>query len=381
MNLPILYKRSSTGAIQQWAIFCDGSQFWTESGQLNGVITKTKPTNCFEKNVGRLNSTTAAEQAVVEARAKWDKKAKSGYVQNVADIDSVGFLEPMLAKKMADRVDKIDFSAGVLVQCKFNGVRCVITSDGAFSRTGERWTTIPHILESLQEFFIQNPNAYLDGELFNDDLKQNLNELISVVKKKNLSPECVQKSKEIVRFYCYDGYGFQTKNDGMIVADVSYGIRKLYLDGMLKKTPFVCLVKTEVIWDNAELFSIFDRYIQAGHEGVILRFLRSPYEHKRSSNLLKLKPEDDDEAKVINIVEGAGDWANTVKIWTLEWHGKTFNANMMGTMEEGVAVLKNRHLWLERTVSFKYNGLTGLGIPNFARVDVKNCFKGDRLSL
>lgn len=33
---------------------------------------------------------------------------------------------------------------------------------------------------------------------------------------------------------------------------------------------------------------------------------------------------------------------------------------------------------IDRTVTFLYNGLTGLGTPNYARMDIKNCFKGDR---
>ena len=46
-------------------------------------------------------------------------------------------IKPMLAYK----VDKkpVDWSEKVFMQPKLDGVRCVISKDGAFSRTGKPW--------------------------------------------------------------------------------------------------------------------------------------------------------------------------------------------------------------------------------------------------
>jgi len=94
--------------------------------------------------------------------------------------------------------------------------------------------------------------------------------------------------------------------------------------------------------------------------------------------LLKYKPEDDDEATIIDIIEGTGNWAGTAKTCTLEWKGKKFDATFKGTHEQGVDRLKHKKDWIGKTVTFLYTGLTGLGVPNYARIDPDNCFKGDR---
>ena len=109
-----------------------------------------------------------------------------------------------------------------------------------------------------------------------------------------------------------------------------------------------------------------------------IRNLNSSYENKRSSNLLKLKPEDDDEAIIIDIIEGEGNWSGTGKKLSLSWKDKIFDATLKSTMEDARDFLINKNLWIGKKVTFLYNGLTGLGTPNFARVDYNNCIKGDR---
>jgi hypothetical protein len=102
------------------------------------------------------------------------------------------------------------------------------------------------------------------------------------------------------------------------------------------------------------------------------------YEHKRSKNLLKVKPEMDSEAKILKVIEGSGNWGGTAKTATLDWNGKVFDATFKGTQEQLREILKNKSAWVGKTVTFLYNDITGLGTPNFARIDVDNCIKDDR---
>ena len=84
-------------------------------------------------------------------------------------------IKPMLAYK----VDKkpVDWSEKVYIQPKLDGVRCVISKDGAWSRTGKPWLNIDHILENLKPFFKQHPDIILDGELYNHELKNDFENL------------------------------------------------------------------------------------------------------------------------------------------------------------------------------------------------------------
>ena len=74
-------------------------------------------------------------------------------------------IKPMLAHKVNDK--KIDFTEPVFIQPKLDGVRCVFTKDGAYSRTGKQFHNLRHIELRLAKFFDKNPFAVLDGELYN----------------------------------------------------------------------------------------------------------------------------------------------------------------------------------------------------------------------
>ena len=122
--LPPLYSRTSTGALQIWCVNVKDNTFWTESGMVLGKITSSKPTICEGKNIGRANETSGEEQARLEAQSKWDKKAKTGYFENVKDVDNFYFVEPMLATPLHAVKKGLQFPC--LVQTKFNGGRVVV---------------------------------------------------------------------------------------------------------------------------------------------------------------------------------------------------------------------------------------------------------------
>jgi ATP-dependent DNA ligase len=136
----------------------------------------------------------------------------------------------------------------------------------------------------------------------------------------------------------------------------------------------VVLVNHKISKSEKECCDIYQEYVDDQYEGAMVR-LNGPYEHKRSSLLMKMKPEDDSEGVILDIQEGVGNWAGTGKIISLRWKNKEFNATFKGTHEQAVEFLKNKNKWIGKTVTFLYNGLTGLFVPNFARVDYENCLK------
>ena len=367
---PILYSRTSTGAVQQWQIIVEGDQYWTESGQVDGAKTKSKPTIVKGKNIGRANATTAEEQALKDAQSKYDKQLKTGYFEDINEIDNLKYIEPMLAKAYKDRADKVNHK-GALVQCKYNGARCVAINSGLFSRKGEQFLAVPHIEESLSSFFVQHPNAFLDGELFNESLRQQLNEIMSLIRRtKHFTDDHFARSREMIKFYVYDGYGFEGTTK-----DTPYKERKAIIDRIVKEYPFLEFVETIEVNTPKEMWAVYDNYVAQGHEGAILRFPDSPYEHKRSSLLLKLKPTDDAEFEVIGVEEGAGNWSGIAKIINCRMDdGREFNATFKGTMAQAKEFLDNKDKYIGKKYTIFYNGFTGKGegLPNYAQFDYAN---------
>ena len=88
-EFPIIYKRATTGAAQQWQIIVDGNQFFTRAGQWGGVITESARTTCEGKNIGRANETSPEEQALAEATSKHNKKLEKA--SGITEIGSGTF--------------------------------------------------------------------------------------------------------------------------------------------------------------------------------------------------------------------------------------------------------------------------------------------------
>lgn len=356
----------------------DGNRYATVSGVKGSPNMVTSEwTVCGSKNTGKKNETTGEEQAAKEVEAKYKKQLKTGYHIKESDVESgTKYVEPMLAKNYKDYSDKIDFTKQPwVIQCKFNGNRCVATRDGMFTRKGEKYISVPHVFYSLKPFFDKYPNAVLDGELYNYDLRQTLNELSKLVRKTvHITEEDLKKSEKIVKFYIYDGYGFDDMDE-----ESSYSDRKDWIDkNVIGTYKYTNLVKSHRVKSKESLDEIYKEFVDDGEEGGILRMTDGGYEHKRSKFLLKMKPEDDGEATIIDIKEGTGNWAGTGKIVTLRWNGEEFDATFKGSHEQAVGFLKNKKSWIGKEVTFLYNGLTGLGIPNYARVDINNCLKTDK---
>jgi ATP-dependent DNA ligase len=372
---PTLYARDSIGNIRVWYMEQEEGQYRTVAGLLDGERVTSEWTLAKPKNKGKKNETNAEQQASSEVDSRYKKQRKTGYFDRKEDVDQAKYVEPMLAKLYKDYHEEIELEEGEwLMQCKLNGMRCVATKDGLFTRKGERYVSCPHIEEALRPFFNEHPTAVLDGELFNNDLRQRLNEISKLIRKTvHITDEDLKRSKELVHYYIYDGYGFGLDKDH------PYHERKQWIDSnVIGHYTHVAKVKDVPVLSKDDLNKHYEAFVEEGHEGAILRHRGMKYEHKRSRNLLKVKPEMDSEAKILKVIEGSGNWGGTAKTATLDWDGKVFDATFKGTQEQLRDVLKKKSDWIGRTVTFLYNDTTGLGTPNFARIDGDNCFKDDR---
>lgn len=386
-KLPKLFSRNNDGTIQEWEIVIDGNKFATIHGKQNCLMVMSEWTVCEGKNLGKKNATTPEKQSYSEAESRWEKKQKSGgYWLDIKDIDKVKFVEPMLAEHFKDHKHRIKYP--VMVDRKYNGMRQVTTRGGPVTRKGEIIHTVPHIFEALKEKFERFPNLVLDGELYNHDLRFELNNLISIVRKsKHFTHEDFEKSKKIVKYYVYDGYGFDLtdKGGGIIDEETPCFSRRQSLKTLLVDVPYIVVVPSDICYTEEQIMTSYYEYVTDGYEGAIVRTYDSPYQHKRTRDLLKVKPEEDDECKIIAINEGTGNWSGVAKTATVEWQRNTFESTFKGSYEELAEVLKNSYKWINKTVTFLHIGYTGKsidtapkGLPFSPRIDIKNCFKGDR---
>jgi ATP-dependent DNA ligase len=363
MKFPALYKRTSTGAIQQWTIEVVGDSYITSSGQVGGAITVSSPTVCEAKNTDKANATTGEEQALKEAQAKYDKQLKSKYKLDVSNIDTKDFISPTLAEPLKKRTKPVVYPA--YIQTKYNGVCCIIDSEfGSRSRKGEIFYNIKHINRDLEQFFNDNPDVVLHGELFNNDLRENLNRLIKLVavtrKEKDLTPELIKESEEIVRFYVYDGYIKGKEHE-------PYKKRIKDLHERINGLIYVISAPTHVVNNEEDTIDFFNANIADKQEGAILRMMDMPYVHKRTQDIIKYKKFDSAEYLCIGFDQGTGNYAGLAKKCVMVLpNGKTLNCNMRGDQTFLKHVWENQEQYTNKYYTCDYQDMSEYGIPQIA---------------
>ena len=181
MEFPTLYKQTATGAINRWTILVESNYYWTEFGKVDGVLQTSDRTYCEAKNIGRSNETTSDQQAVLEASSVWKKKRdRDGFVMSLDELQELVFDPPMLAKKFDGNYKK----EMKFIQPKLDGIRCNISCNTgeiqSLSRHNMAFNTTKHIEDELKELLESNKHLHLDGELYNHDLHDDFNKIVSL---------------------------------------------------------------------------------------------------------------------------------------------------------------------------------------------------------
>ena len=215
-------------------------------------------------------------------------------------------IKPMLAYKVGKK--DVDWSEKVFIQPKLDGVRCVFTKDGAFSRTGKQFKNVAHIEYDLKDFFKKYPYRVLDGELYNHKLRNDFEKIISLVRKQKPSDEDRLNAQHLVQFHVYDFMNFTVLKN--LTKDV-YEDRFNWLVRNLPISRTMTLIKNTSVDSYDEAKMLHDVHLAQGYEGSMLR-LNKPYECKRSYNLQKFKDFSDTEATIVGYETGKGKRTGTL---------------------------------------------------------------------
>ncbi len=366
MNLPVLYKKTSRGKIQQWRIWVDGSTIHSESGQTDGKKVLSSDVVKEGKNIGRANETTKEQQALAEATSKHTKKLKSGYVKNIEDArtgktDSViiGGKLPMLAKSFykydtTKRTNVLSTSAKHIVfpcavQPKLDGIRGVNDNGRLFSRTRKPIISLPHILNLLSRPEFRS--IPFDGELYTHTYKDEFEKLGSLIMKQK---EIDSEKAKVIQWHIYD-----LNTDGTFKQ--RYSLLK-QVAPLFKDTPLV-LVETKIVNSMEELDIAYDDYINLGYEGCMVRNLNGEYKSSttRSSDLQKMKMFEDAEFRIVSIKEGTGKYANNIGSFVCaiddDYGYRTFDVKPKGNVDYWKSVYSSES-WKDQILTVRFQGYT-----------------------
>lgn len=358
MQLPTLYKRTSAGKVQLWTIEAEGNQYRTIIGQQGGKMTESAWTTCKGKNIGRANETSPEAQAILEAEAAWTKKRGGEYRETLDEIDGDVFRGPMLAHDFSDYESRLNYEDGVFTQPKLDGMRCILSAKlGMVSRNGKAISGAPHIWEAAQPLLARNPGLILDGELYSHDLNQDFNHIMHLVRQVTPTEEELEESRNVIQYWVYDRIDGNSR-----FAERSGSLWQMLIH---EPPPGIVLVPTAKVTNREALDAWYEHYLGMGFEGQMVR-LNTPYEQKRSRNLLKRKEFKDAEFLIMDVIEGEGSrsgMAGAIKVQLA--HGVTCDAGIRG----GVAVYRqmwaNREALIGQVATVKYFGITPDGKLRF----------------
>ena len=397
-----LYKRDKKGKVRAWTIEHDAVSYWTISGiHPDGKMTKTAPTFVEQKNVGKANETSLEQQVLNEVASKVQYQIDQGFTYDIPSEEKR--FEVSLANKYQDRIEKNKLDFPYIVEPKLDGVRCYIKMvDGVirmFSRKHKEFVACPHIAanEFVTKFFEMYPDAILDGELYNHDLKDDFNKIVSLVKKTKPKVEDLEESAKLVQYHCFDSYYpsepqmlYTERKTRLLNIFEQNGWVGHHLDDV-NKDSFYLVGLTWIHYfgrgwkleswtvDSESLVELsIEKTVERGYEGIMLK-KDVPYFFGRSFDMLKYKKFFDKEFKIVDFEEGNGNLVGIAAAVICETEdGQTFKAGVMGTQDYARDLFTNKDLYKGKMATIVYQALTPVqngkgGVPRFGKMrEIRN---------
>lgn len=307
--LPILYKKTGKGSLQQWRTWVEGATIFTEHGKHEGKLQQSEEAISEGKNAGRANATSPEQQAEAEAQSRWNKKVeRQGYVQELeraraGETNAAGGISPMLAKTYQD-IKPAKLRWPYRGQRKLNGVRCLVEIDEGvvtlWSRRRMILLGVPHIKEAYEKAFAHVRGHYIvDGELYRHGWS--LQKISGFTRKQEPKDGYLE-----LKHYVYDFPISLNGGMGRPWLEREKEIDELF-SGPLAGFPEMVKVETVAVNSHDEAVVLINQFVHEGFEGIMLRLPDGPYEpDARSYGLLKFKLWKEEEFPILSVHEGRG---------------------------------------------------------------------------
>jgi DNA ligase-1 len=232
--------------------------------------------------------------------------------------------------------------AGYWVSEKYDGVR-------GYWDGRQLWTRGGTLVVAPAWFTASLPAVPLDGELWAGRGRFEL--ATSTVRSQTPNDAAWRE----MRFMVFDLPAQPGDFDARLAA-----LRKLL---PITQAPWLVPVAQQRATTAAELQALLDKTVRLGGEGLMLHRGSSLYRAERNADLLKFKPFDDAEAKVVGLVPGQGRHTGRMGGLIVESpEGQRFRLGSGFTDAQ-----RQSPPPVGTWVTYRYNGRNASGLPRFAR--------------
>lgn len=389
-----LLGKASTGKFRYAVVECDEN--WHEPehgyiiqrsyGQVQGKNTLS-PAIIVDKTKQKRNW---QEQYTLQFNSEVKKFLDKGYVEvekhpndySESELNDVfgsvktnqfGVIKPMLAKQSEKVTNQKIFEKEWMASRKLDGVRCLMYyKDGEIhtaSRGGEHYDYSTNHIRSdkrLIEFFENNPDVILDGELFKRF--KSLQQISGAARLEKNAYDC-----DWLEYWVYDCY---IPN---MPAEVRYDFLLLQFAAFPIYVGTVCDDNNEPIrlldqykvsgWDTMQ--KLHDMYVAEGFEGLVIRDPEKPYKPGgRTNDMIKIKHYQSSEFLVTDYELGLRGSEDMTFICETE-DGIVFKAMPVGDREVKAEYVKNfESKYKGHKAECTYFNLSDDGVPTQPKLRV-----------
>ena len=242
-----------------------------------------------------------------------------------------------------------------IVQPKYDGVRCraIHTETGGYLLLSSEENiiySVPHLNMTFDRLGLQ---AEFDGELYCHGLS--FEEILSITSR----TVNIHSDSERIQFHLFD-----------IVNDQPQMRRSIIIENLRNLSNSIQVAPFWLCENLDDIMRVFDKIINLGYEGIIVRHQLAPYERKRSTMVMKFKPKKEDDYEIVGYEEEIsieGKPKNSLgALICRSGDGNTFSAGSGFSRDDRETLWNSKESLIGRICKIKYQHLTtGKQVPRF----------------
>ena len=279
-----------------------------------------------------------------------DKKVVNSAIPN---------LIPTFDVQLGTSIEKVKLLGNekIFISRKLNGTRTAFVGDKCMTRQGKEYKGLDHIISDLQK--IVGTEMFVDGELLYKN-KEGLSDSEAFQKGTGIAMS-KDNDKSELKLVIFDMFPLDEFWNGK--SKEPYSNRKKDLIELGEKITTLGTDNLEIVqmcyegYDHSEIWKWLDYAEQHDWEGVILN-LDTPYECKRTKNLIKVKKFYTYDLEVIGVEEGTGRNKGTLGALVVKYKNNTVNVGSGFTDEERSYYWNNQDKIIGRVIEVKYKEIT-----------------------
>ena len=264
-------------------------------------------------------------------------------------------LIPTFDVQLGTSIEKVKLVGNewIAISRKLNGTRCAFIGDKCMTRQGKEYKGLDHIIADLQKLI--GKDTFADGELTYKN-KEGLSDSEAFQKGTGIAMS-KDNDKSELKFVLFDVFPLYQFWNGK--SEDSYSVRKQRILELQAKIEELGLENVEIVQmcyegtDHSEIWKWLDYAEENDWEGIILN-LDTPYECKRTKNLVKVKKFFSCDICCTGVEEGSGRNKGTLGALVCDYKGFEVRVG------SGFSDADRKHFWLHpedvvgHIVSVKY---------------------------